>query len=193
MKASTRSRDELRFVTSVEQIVPFLNDLNTCSDENEIQQYSMEMNVENQLNLPVVLPPSTSMRNIYEEYVNFIDLSVLNPIVDAATCQRDQLIESEISEQQRNKIRKKPAKKRTFLKLNVFTLCFSHCWTRSNECQSSFVFPLPFRVFFMYVCVCLCVFAADYTKCKFIEMETVLSFSLSRVSPSTTEENENVR
>lgn len=121
---------ELRFVTSVEQITPFLNDLRTSApDEDNEDAYDDDdgdnEDSENNLNKSngidsvlifnacdkniraVALPPAilglataaaAILPNIYDEYVNFIDLSVLNPLIDAAHCQKDQLIESEISE-----------------------------------------------------------------------------------------------
>lgn len=113
---------ELRFVTSAEQMLPFLDRIrgqsNDSDDPNEsdtndsITEFN-ENNVvvetssgNNNLTVPSVAPKITTsntsealaLPNIYEEYVNFIDLSVLNPIIDAKHCQRDRLIESEISE-----------------------------------------------------------------------------------------------
>lgn len=118
---------ELRFVTSVEQITPFLENLTTSTtdnedSENECEQFdNNDFEVQqiakiNQTNekdsncrVPIIaLPPAITglataaaaiVPNIYDEYVNFIDLSVLNPIISARDCQNDQLIESEISEQ----------------------------------------------------------------------------------------------
>lgn len=127
---STKSHEELRFVTSVEQMAPFLEHLHEAEadrresdfdeDDIEVQQYSAmneavarEMHAEdanaNGLGFvaTIAMPPPTTalvtiaafaIPNIYEEYVNFIDLSVLNPIVHASECQKDVLIESEISE-----------------------------------------------------------------------------------------------
>lgn len=110
----------MRFVTSIEQIAPYLDELELeCDyddgDDSEIQQLTGRTGTDGDrcppesLLVPVALPPASSAHNqpataatatnIYEEYVNFIDLSVLNPIIDASCCQRDQLIESEISEQ----------------------------------------------------------------------------------------------
>lgn len=111
------SAKELRFVTSPEQIVPFLDRIrdtkltNDSDDQNDINE-NIDLTDElskngNELSNFLVPPEPTTfatsatnaLPNIYEEYVNFIDLSVLNPIIDAAKCQRDRLIESEISEQ----------------------------------------------------------------------------------------------
>lgn len=109
MKTANRSREELRFVTSPEQIAPYLDELRSDSsssigDVDSLQQTDDD-STQYQLAVPMALPPATSataaataLPNIYEEYVNFIDLSVLNPIVAACDCQRDELIESEISE-----------------------------------------------------------------------------------------------
>lgn len=131
MKSSSKVRNELRIVTSVDQIIPYLFDLeleNNYNDDDdlyndlEVEQYTNQIAVEddnkqkidknnmnnNNLLVPLTLQPvsseqtitaSTTTINIYDEYVNFIDLSVLNPIIDGNNCQRDQLIESEISEQ----------------------------------------------------------------------------------------------
>lgn len=118
---------ELRFVTSVEQITPFLENLTTSNTDNEnsdneceqfdkddfeVQQIAkLNQTNEKDLNckIPIIVLPSAItglataaaviLPSIYDEYVNFIDLSVLNPIVSANDCQNDQLIESEISEQ----------------------------------------------------------------------------------------------
>lgn len=96
MKTANRSRDELRFVTSVEQIAPYLEELQSDTSSSAGDIYSMEQ-IDDVDSMPPA-PPTIALPNIYEEYVNFIDLSVLNPIVAACDCQRDQLIESEISE-----------------------------------------------------------------------------------------------
>lgn len=126
-KSYSQSSKELRFVTSAEQMIPFLDrireskrftddsdDLNAC-EINEIEPTDEVSNINNdeisEMNNdfatdivhPPVLPTdatsaSVALPNIYEEYVNFIDLSVLNPIIDATNCQRDSLIESEIRE-----------------------------------------------------------------------------------------------
>lgn len=111
MKTANRSREELRFVTCAEQLAPYLEELQSDQSSSVGDVDSMEHTDDDsthyQLSVPVVLPPATSalatavaiaLPNIYEEYVNFIDLSVLNPIVAACDCQRDELIESEISE-----------------------------------------------------------------------------------------------
>lgn len=113
------SSKELRFVTSAEQMLPFLDRIrgqsNDSDDPNDSDTNdsgaSNENNVvaasdNNNLTVPIVAPKMSAsntsealaLPNIYEEYVNFIDLSVLNPIIDAKHCQRDRLIESEISE-----------------------------------------------------------------------------------------------
>lgn len=115
-QAYIQSSKELRFVISVEQMIPFLNrisdskrfnddrDVLDASEPNEIDEISDQTN---HLTTDIVVPLETTtidtsapnaLPNIYEEYVNFIDLSVLNPIIDADTCQKDRLIESEISE-----------------------------------------------------------------------------------------------
>lgn len=109
---------ELRFVTSVEQITPFLEDLSTGStdfensdnefDKNDIEVQQIVDQENWNCDIPIiVVPPAITglataaaaiLPNIYDEYVNFIDLSILNPIVSAQDCQKDELIESEISE-----------------------------------------------------------------------------------------------
>lgn len=141
-KGETCSRKELRFVTSAEQMLPFLdrirtvdqsnddsddqtasdtndsielnennnnndNDNNNHDDNNDNNVDVIKVSDNNNLTVPIAVAPKISasatsdalaLPNIYEEYVNFIDLSVLNPIIDAKHCQRDTLIESEISE-----------------------------------------------------------------------------------------------
>lgn len=116
-KSFSPSSKELRFVTSAEQMIPFLDRIRNsnqydndqdASDTVEIDPSDEVSDTTNQLTNVVVAPPpaittvatsaSIALPNIYEEYVNFIDLSVLNPIIDATTCQRDSLIENEISE-----------------------------------------------------------------------------------------------
>lgn len=113
MKTANRSREELRFVTSAEQIAPYLEELrsdtsSSIGDGDSMEHIGDDDSTQFESIVPAALPPVTSalataaaiaLPNIYEEYVNFIDLSVLNPIVAACDCQRDQLIESEISEQ----------------------------------------------------------------------------------------------
>lgn len=119
-----QSNKELRFVTSAEQMLPFLNrirDMNQTNENGDDDQSDVINEIiepmsndiisitNNQLTNNILAPPTiTTVRatsatnltlpNIYEEYVNFIDLSVLNPIMDAVNCQRDTLVESEISE-----------------------------------------------------------------------------------------------
>lgn len=118
MDAINQSRKELRFVTSPEQMIPLLNRIrdtklnNDDSDDQNVPNENSEFFNDiskraNQLTTILVQPvlstvatsAAIAIPNIYEEYVNFIDLSVLNPIIDAASCQRDRLVESEISEQ----------------------------------------------------------------------------------------------
>lgn len=117
MNISEKLRKELRFVTSAEQMIPFLNRIratnnenNDCDDQsacdaNELVDPSDELSTVNRKSASDSVPPAitatgdaNALPNIYEEYVNFIDLSVLNPIIDATSCQPDALIESEISE-----------------------------------------------------------------------------------------------
>lgn len=129
MKTTNRSRDELRFVTSIEQITPYLDELRsnvsgsdsstsssssgscstTMDDVDSLGHFDNDDDGGGGgggvvgLTVPVALPPATSAilattttaPTIYDEYVNFIDLSVLNPIVAACDCQHDELIESE--------------------------------------------------------------------------------------------------
>lgn len=118
-QAYIQSSKELRFVISVEQMIPFLNrisdtkrfnddrDVLDACEPNEINEIDEISDQTNHLTTDIVVPLETTtidtsapnaLPNIYEEYVNFIDLSVLNPIIDADTCQKDRLIESEISE-----------------------------------------------------------------------------------------------
>lgn len=118
MNITEKLHKELRFVTSAEQMIPFLDriratnnenndsdDQNGC-DSNELVDPSDELSTVNKKSANDSIPPAitaatsdtNALPNIYEEYVNFIDLSVLNPIIDATSCQPDALIESEISE-----------------------------------------------------------------------------------------------
>lgn len=117
-------RKGLRFVLSVEQMKPFLDRIQDSISSGDDNSFSMiqqnesdgsdsndELNYYQRENgddiAMITIPPAISalatasaigLPKIYEEYVNFIDLSVLNPIIDAADCQKDSLIESEISE-----------------------------------------------------------------------------------------------
>lgn len=113
------SGKELRFVTSAEQMLPFLDRIRGQSNDSDDPKDSdtndngelnendvVQASDNNHLTVPIVVPKisasntseALALPNIYEEYVNFIDLSVLNPIINAKHCQRDRLIESEISE-----------------------------------------------------------------------------------------------
>lgn len=118
-------RKGLRFVLSVEQMKPYLdrikdsfssedensfpmiqqNDSDSSDSIDELNQYYQRENGDDiatttipSATTALATAASIALPNIYEEYVNFIDLSVLNPIVDAADCQKDSLIESELSE-----------------------------------------------------------------------------------------------
>lgn len=109
------TRREQRFVISAEQMLPFLERIHDRSDDSDSHSDDISSEMEESTFPPpkyenfarITIPPAISalattasiaLPNIYEEYVNFIDLSVLNPIIEAADCQRDQLIESEIRE-----------------------------------------------------------------------------------------------
>lgn len=119
MDIQAKLRKELRFVTSAEQMIPFLNRISATnnenndsddqngSDTNESVDPSNENTKINKKRTTTLVQPGVTavatsecliLPNIYEEYVNFIDLSVLNPIIDATNCQPDVLTESEISE-----------------------------------------------------------------------------------------------
>lgn len=118
-------RKGLRFVLSVEQMKPYLDRIQDSISSGDDYSFSMIQQNDSDSSdsndernhfyqrengddiATITIPPAISalataasiaLPNIYEEYVNFIDLSVLNPIVDAADCQKDSLIESEISE-----------------------------------------------------------------------------------------------
>lgn len=108
-ESHSQSAKELRFVTSVEQMVPYLTkicDQYVYEDDNngfdhQINAETDNFNDKSQVTLEILateMAEPDALPNIYEEYVNFIDLSVLNPVVDAADCQRDMLIESELCE-----------------------------------------------------------------------------------------------
>lgn len=102
----TPSTKELRFVTSVEQLLPYLDniideiesDYENGSIGNGIIEQCDEIDTEINGKSPPLKNQSDEIPNIYEEYVNFIDLSVLNPLIDAADCQIDTLIEEDIRE-----------------------------------------------------------------------------------------------
>lgn len=119
MDIQAKLRKELRFVTSAEQMIPFLNrisdtnnenndsgDQNACDTNESVDPLDENSKINKKrtttLEQPAITAVATSecliLPNIYEEYVNFIDLSVLNPIIDATNCQPDVLTESEISE-----------------------------------------------------------------------------------------------
>lgn len=118
--ANLHPNKELRFVTSAEQMIPYLKEIydandndNDNDDDDKIvsdTNYDTEqsdglskVNEKAEVFAPAAIDAvaesaTIALPNIHEEYVNFIDLSVLNPIIDAADCQPDTLIESEISE-----------------------------------------------------------------------------------------------
>lgn len=121
MDIQAKLRKELRFVTSAEQMIPFLNRIRATNDSDDQSADNISdtnesadvvdpsMDETSKINKklttaqPAISAAITSAaialpNNVYEEYVNFIDLSVLNPIIDATNCQPDTLIESEISE-----------------------------------------------------------------------------------------------
>lgn len=101
MSKYEKSREELRIVKSVEQIVPFLKDLdderNQSADEDDCE-VAIESNAEKTDGNSSETLATDSDATICGAFVNFIDLSILDPIVEAKNCQPDVLIESEISE-----------------------------------------------------------------------------------------------
>lgn len=118
MNISEKLRKELRFVTSAEQMIPFLNRIRATNNANSDSDEQNASDTNECVDIPfdensiinkkeTIVPPAITevltsatiaLPNVYEEYVNFIDLSLLNPIIDASNCQPDALIESEISE-----------------------------------------------------------------------------------------------
>lgn len=98
------STKEQRFVTSPEQMKTLLDhimdddddsDDSDCTSENtvhEMAEHCVDLQTKRESNA------IKSDWNHFDEYVNFIDMSALNPIIEPADCQKDELIESEISE-----------------------------------------------------------------------------------------------
>lgn len=98
---------ETRFVTCFEQMKDLLDKIRDDDDSDysnhtpeqtdEIMDEMIE-DCEESEQTNRESDPEKSQWNFIEEYVNFIDLSALNPLVDPADCQKDELIESEICE-----------------------------------------------------------------------------------------------
>lgn len=76
------SRDSTRYVTSVEQMIPYLEEIGIDYDYVDEQHENVT--------------PLHEFVVIYETYVNYVDMSVLNPIMEPWNClQRDALIEDD--------------------------------------------------------------------------------------------------
>lgn len=88
-KKSKELRDATRYVTSVEQMVPYLEEIGIDCDANGDNDNDEDINGNGALIYEFI--------EIHEEYVNYIDMSVLNPIVEPWDClQKDVLVEDEI-------------------------------------------------------------------------------------------------
>lgn len=88
--ATREQKNATRFVTSIEQMVPYLEEIGIyCDDDNELEDNNE-------------VPPAngnsvSDCSYIYEEYVNFVDMSELNPIIEPWDClQKDVLNEDEM-------------------------------------------------------------------------------------------------
>lgn len=85
-KTSKELKDAMRFVTSVEQMVPYLEEIG-IDDYSDNEDDNCNGNG----------GPVYEFIEIHEDYVNYIDMSVLNPIVEPWNClQKDVLNEDEI-------------------------------------------------------------------------------------------------
>ena len=83
LKSFKDSRDATRYVTSVEQMIPYLEEIGIDCD------YVDEENGGE-------VTPIHEFIVIYETYVNYVDMSVLNPIMEPWDClQKDVLIEDD--------------------------------------------------------------------------------------------------
>lgn len=87
-----------RFVVSVEQMVPYLENLCKVEEENGndiecgdilIENFDNEDQLPNPIELRVTNEPD---QQISDEMITYIDISMLNPIVEAYAClQKDEL------------------------------------------------------------------------------------------------------
>lgn len=96
---------EQRFITSSEQMKVLLDNIRGDDEDDESDDsdcmsqdtvHEMPEHCEESEQTKRESDPIKSDWNFVDEYVNFIDLSALNPMIDPADCQKDQLIESEI-------------------------------------------------------------------------------------------------
>lgn len=98
------STKEQRFATSFEQMKVLLDKIRDDDDSDysnytpENEMHEMPEDCEESEQTKRESDPVKGDSNFIEEYVNFIDLSALNPVIDPADCQNDDLIESEIRE-----------------------------------------------------------------------------------------------
>lgn len=95
-----------RFVISVEQMVPYLENLCKVDEEDEngidVGDDLIENDDNNEEEPPVPIEanvPNEIVPQLTEEAITYIDISMLNPIVEAYAClQKDQLNEEGIYE-----------------------------------------------------------------------------------------------
>lgn len=95
-----------RFVISVEQMVPYLENLCKVDEEDEngidVGDDLIENDDNNEEEPPVPIDanvPNEIVPQLTEEAITYIDISMLNPIVEAYAClQKDQLNEEGIYE-----------------------------------------------------------------------------------------------
>lgn len=85
-KSFKELRDATRFVTSVEQMIPYLEEIGIDWDSAD-DEHEAVTPIDNGTHEFVI---------IYEEYVNYVDMSVLNPLMEPWDClQKDVLIEDD--------------------------------------------------------------------------------------------------
>lgn len=83
VKAFRDSRDATRFVTSVAQMIPYLEECGIDFDYSDDERED-------------VTPIDNEFVIIYEEYVNYVDMSVLNPLMEPWDClQKDVLFDND--------------------------------------------------------------------------------------------------
>lgn len=83
-----------RFCVSVEQMVPYLENL--CNGNSEIEEL-VESKLASESEHSTEVEPIEDVAAPEEEYINYIDLSELNPIIEACNClQIDDLVEGKI-------------------------------------------------------------------------------------------------
>lgn len=93
-KTKKELRDATRYVTSVEQMVPYLVEIGLDDDFDDDDDYNEDNVATNEI---------CHNDYIHEEHVNYVDMMVLNPIVEPWDClQKDVLNEDEIELSERH-------------------------------------------------------------------------------------------